>query len=153
MRAPLTAYERALRILDRRACTEQELRQRLAKDGFPAVEIDDAVGNCIRHGFVNDEQMTADCCETLVQRGNGPRMIKMKLQRRGLSPEDIDSVLEESKEALHEACRAAAETKLRTLRREIDQRAKRDKLFRFLAGRGFDSELVQQVVSETIGQG
>ncbi len=140
--------EAALRMLDRRAFSERELAARLRRAGYSPAQCAEAVSECRRRGFINDELLAEDCTGLLYSRGSGSRMIKLKLRRRGLSAAAVENALREHGELEPEAARAALEQKWRTLSRENDPRRKRDKALRFLIGRGFPPELVRRVWEE-----
>ncbi len=143
-----SAFEQALRFLDRRACSERELREKLSRFDYPAPEIASALAECRARHFIDDKDFAAGFSDELYRAGNGPRMIRMKLARRGIGREEISAALAENPEREIEACRQAATVKWRSLQNECDPRKKREKLFRFLAGRGFSSAVAQKIIAE-----
>ena len=144
----IPVLEAALKLLDRRACSERELAARLRRAGYPPAECSHAVSECRRMGFVNDELLAADCTGMMMSRGSGSRMIQWKLRQRGLPPEAVSSALREHAADEPEAARSALEMKWRLLARESDPRRKREKALRFLLGRGFPPDLVRRVWEE-----
>ena len=143
-----SAFEQALRFLDRRALSEAELHKKMQRYAYTASEISAAVYACRQRGFINDSLLISDFRDELFSRGNGPRMIKAKLRRRGLDPNAVSAALEETRDQETDSCRIAAEYKLRLLTRENDMRKKREKLYRHLAGRGFSTNVISQIISE-----
>lgn len=143
-----SAFEEALRVLDRRACTERELREKLFRFDYPAAEIAAAVNECRKRHFIDDREFAEAFSDELYRAGNGPRMIQMKLVRRGVGREEIRQALSGDPDREIESCRQAANAKWRSLRGESDLRKKREKLFRFLAARGFSSAVAQKMISE-----
>ncbi len=144
----LPVLEAAMKLLDRRACSERELAARLRRAGYPQRECAHAVSECRRMGFVNDGMLAADCTGMMMARGSGSRMIRWKLRQRGLPPEAVSSALQEHADDEPEAARSALELKWRLLARESDPRRKREKALRFLLGRGFPPDLVRRVWEE-----
>lgn len=145
----ITAVEKALRLLGASACSERELALKLRRSGFPAEEIAEAVATCRRHGFLNDELLAEDYATLLADRGSGRRLIKMQLKRRGLAAEHVEAAVEKTVESELENARRALDLKLRLLSRETDPRKKKEKAFRFLAGRGFPVETIRTLFAET----
>ncbi len=143
------ALEKAMRILGARACSEQELRRKLRTAGYSAGETAEAVERCRKLGFLNDRLLAEDYARSLSERGCGARLARFRLRRRGLGSVCVEAALEETSGEEPEACRRALEGKLRTLARESDPRRKREKAFRFLAGRGFSADLIREVFDET----
>ena len=147
---PVSALEKAMKILDRRACSASELNSKLRQAGFPEDEVDSAVNECKRRRFIDDTLLAEDYTALLRMRNTGSRMIRQKLIRRGLAAEIIDSALpeENSVTAEREAAIRALDYKWRLLTRETDLRKKREKAFRYLAGRGFRSGLIFELINE-----
>ncbi len=141
--------ERAMRLLSVRAHTERELTQKLRRYDYSRSEITDTIAECRKHGFLNDELLAEDYAQILSERGSGQRMIGFQLRRRGLKPELVTAALEKSAENELDSARRALEYKLRLLTRESDPRKKREKAFRFLAGRGFSADTVRTLFDET----
>ena len=147
-RERLTAIAKAMNFLAVRSLSEQELLAKLRRAGYPDDECDSAIAECVRRNYLNDEQLTADCVDILHQRNLGSRQIKQKLLRRGLDGEYISELLHDSEEDEFEAARRAMEGKLRLLSRKTDRRKKREKLFRFMASRGFSPAVIFKLADE-----
>ena len=147
--SPLSAMEKAMRLLSLRALSSAELRTRLLRAGFSPAEADDAVEECKHRHYLDDTQLAADCVELLRSRNTAKRLICRKLQQRGLSAEIADGLPEEDPDAAEIAAgRRALAQKWRLLSRESDPRKQREKAFRFMAGRGFAPSLIFQLLNE-----
>ncbi|MBE6365493.1 MAG: regulatory protein RecX [Lentisphaerae bacterium] len=146
---PPSALVKAMNFLAQRSLSEMELLNKLRRAGYPDNECDEAIAECIKRHYLDDEQLTADCVDILHQRNLGARQIKMKLSRRGLDLEKVNELLEQSPDEEIESARRAMETKLRSLIRETDPRKKREKIFRFMVGRGFSPALIFKLLSES----
>ena len=145
-KAPVSALSKAMTYLAARPLSELELLEKLRKAGYMDSESDAAIEECKKRHYLDDNMLAADCVEVLRQRNIGSRQIKFKLARRGLDIETVSSLLEEDENAEKHAAERAMESKLRLLRNEHDPRKKREKLFRFLAGRGFSPDVIFQVL-------
>ena len=135
-----SAMEKAMRLLSRRALSERELLNKLCAAGYPFREARDAVAECRKRGYVNDEAFAADYPELLAGRCLGGRRIRLALRKRGIPAELQEEPLEAAAETEAERASEALAYKLRLLARETDPRRKREKAFRFLIGRGFSCE-------------
>ena len=135
-----SAIEKAMRLLSRRALSERELLNKLCAAGYPFREARDAVAECRKRGYVNDEAFAADYTELLAGRCLGGRRIRLALRKRGIPAELQEEPLEAAAETEAERASEALAYKLRLLARETDPRRKREKAFRFLIGRGFSCE-------------
>lgn len=147
-KAQVSVFAKAVYFLSIRPLSELELLSKLRKAGYQDHECDAAIDECKRHHYLDDEQLTADCVELFHQRNIGAGQIKLKLCRRGLDAEKISDLLENSEQDEYDAARRAMEGKLRLLKRESDRRKKREKLFRFMASRGFASTLIFRIMDE-----
>lgn len=146
---PPSAIVKAMNYLAARPLSEMELLAKLRRAGYPDAECDAAIAECIRHHYLDDEQLTVDCVDILHQRNLGAGQIRHKLIRRGLDAGKVNELLAETPDEEIEAARRAMESKLRTLSRENDPRKKREKLFRFMAARGFAPGLIFKLLNET----
>ena len=135
-----SAMEKAMRLLSRRALSERELLNKLCAAGYPFREARDAVAECRKRGYVNDEAFAADYTELLAGRCLGGRRIRLALRKRGIPAELQEEPLEAAAETEADRASEALAYKLRLLARETDPRRKREKAFRFLIGRGFSCE-------------
>lgn len=145
----ISAMEKAMRLLSRRALTERELYMKLKAAEYAYPEIRDTIAECRRRGFVNDEQFAADYAGILAERGLGGRRIRLALSRRGIPRQFQEQPLEEAAETESERALQALEYKLRMLSRETDPRRKREKAFRFLISRGFSCDSCREAIDKT----
>lgn len=150
--AKKSAQGKAMDYLAIRPLTERELAVKLASaKQYEAEEIAAAVEFCRSRGYLNDALLASDAVQFLNSGGKGQRVIRRKLQARGVDSELVEQALEAlPPEAEKEAARSAAESKLRLLVREKDVRKKKEKLFRFLISRGFDCETAGNLVREMV---
>jgi regulatory protein len=146
-------FERALKLLDQRPHTVCEIRRKLRQRDFPAPLIDGAVQELIRLGLLNDAEFASAFIREKLGSGRpvGFKKIALDLSKRGVDRAEIDRAHRELQEdeplpdeldlALH-----ALDTKLRILRTsQIDPKT-RQKLWRFLANRGFSPETIRTAI-------
>jgi regulatory protein len=137
--------DRALRFLETRPRSEREVRTRLLRDR-PAPELVDRVIDRLRElGFVDDAAFARfwiENRERFSPRGN--RALKSELFQKGLASQVIAEQLEESVDETA----GAREVALRQAPRfaKLDQQTFRQKLYGYLARRGFDYEAIGPAV-------
>ncbi len=141
-RQPVSALDKAMRLLAVRAHSSGELTQKLLRAGFPADEVESAIRECEKRRYIDDRLFAGDCAEMWLSRGHGTRSITYKLRQRGVAPELVNAAVAASSEQEPEAARLAIQAKLPALLREKDPRKRRAKALRFLAGRGFGGAAV-----------
>jgi regulatory protein len=142
---PGEAVQHGLRLLSRRARTEQDLRGRL-DERFTAAAVASALRRLRELGYVDDCAWAA----TYVQRPRSS-LRSARLLRSELRAKGIDATVAEAATALHDDERAALAA-ARVLARKVssasngsgDARARR--LYSALARRGFDSQAIQRAL-------
>ena len=137
---PVSALDKAMRLLAVRAYSSGELTKKLLCAGFPADEVEAAIRECETRRYIDDRLFANDCAEMWLSRGHGARSIGYKLRQRGVDPELAAAAVASSSEQEPEAARLAIQSKLPSLLREKDPRKRRAKALRFLAGRGFSGD-------------
>ena len=141
------ALEQAMRWLDRRWYSEAELETRLAAREYPPAEIFAALADCRRYGLVDDARLAREMAHDCAARGQGARRIRLAMKRHGLAGEAVEEALAAVAPEAPDTARAALAVKLKSWSRD-DWRKKREKAFRFLAGRGFPLSVIRAVMSE-----
>jgi len=145
------AHAAALWLLESRARTRLELRQRLERRGFEAEAIERALDRLTGVGLVDDEAFARDLAASRVEQGvDAPRII-VELKDRGIAPDLAVRIAGESAPPSDRAerCRELAEdrlSKLEGLRPEVQYR----RLAAYLVRRGYPGDVVENVVSELV---
>ena len=146
--------ERALLLLSQRPHSVGELTTKLFRKGFSRRLIEQVTEDFLRVGLLDDAAFAEAFCREKIQGGRpwGSRRLMAELRKRRVESEvaatAITAVLEDAGEdAEFDLAIRAAESKWRELnrRRGVDERKKRDSLYRFLAGRGFSGEVCRRV--------
>ena len=104
-------------------------------------------------GFLNDENFAKLYAEELLGRGYGQRAISQRFYKKGLRGEKIKQILDEvcsESQEVEDTLLRLAQKKLKSLSRETDEYKKRQKLFRYLAGRGFDGTQINTVLQKVL---
>lgn len=143
-----TPMDRALRLLTQRGHSAAELMTKLRRAGIPERTAEATINECRRLGFINDELFARDCAAMLAARGCGRLKIRADLKRRGVAEQSAEAIAELEESELERAIEAA-QFKRRLLNREKDPRKLREKLWRFLLGRGFTPDIVRDAVTKT----
>jgi regulatory protein len=143
-----TAFPTALAMLARRELSESQIRQRLARRGYEADAIDDALHRLKQDGAVNDARVAAAIArsETGLRR-RGRRRVAQRIQQAGISGstarEALDAVFADlDDEAL---LASALEKRLRGEATIPDDRTFQ-RLYRFLVSQGFEHDRVMKAL-------
>lgn len=139
------AFQKAIKLLDYRPRTGQEIRQKLHQKGFEPGQIEQVVERLISTHLIQDEKFAASWVESRNQfRPSSQRVLRYELRSKGIDEEIIEEALQGSVEDL-ELAQRAAQKMVRRLS-NLDWQEFRKKLSAFLARRGFSYETVAQVV-------
>lgn len=130
------SFSETLKILSRRAYSEHDLRQKLIEKDFSPEEIDSAITKAADYGYINDSEYARSVARMYSDKGN--YFISNKLKQSKVEREIIEEALEQIP-GEKERIQPVAEKKMRTLGRYEPQKQK-EKLIRYLAGRGFSSD-------------
>lgn len=132
----------ALRLLGARALTVHELRTRLAKRGFAADEVAGVCERLLAAGLLDDAALARRAAEAeLARRAAGPRLVLMKLLRRGVERATAEAAVAAvfgERDAGADADREAARA-VRRLPASVDAAAAWRRVAGALARRGFDA--------------
>ncbi|NGX45081.1 MAG: Regulatory protein RecX [Chlamydiae bacterium] len=136
-----SAKNALIRLLARRDYFTFEVRSKLSEKGFPQDEIEKAISEMEKLGYLNDERRGRAYAKQQLALGYGPRAIEFKLRvKGGRSP------YTPSREEQEEALRAYSSRK----KLSFSGYTSKQKLFAKLSQRGFASEVISNYFSNSI---
>jgi regulatory protein len=144
------AFLAGIRLLARRPLAGRDLTSRLKRKGHSESAVAAALDRLIAHQYVDDEACARQWIEHFMQsKPAGRRMIEQKLRAKFLDGAIVNRLLSEMLDDEQEEAmaRRVAEKKWRTLR-DRDAQTRAGRLYRFLASRGFGSELCRKMTNE-----
>jgi len=149
-RANAKALDSAFRILTRRDHTRKELRVKLRQKGFDRAAIERALARCRELGYLDDAKTATIIAGHLAESGYGPLRVRQTLGQKGLDDALIEQALarcgDEETQVL--SARRMLEKKASRLSREADPWKRRQKAYRYLAGRGFSSTVINMAITD-----
>ncbi len=129
----LARATRALSVSDR---SRRALDERLAAAGVGAEPRREALETLERAGLVDDARFAAGRATALAERGHGDAAIRCDLERQGLASELVAEAI------------AALEPERERALRLAERRGRGPKTARWLAGRGFEPDTVEELAGE-----
>ncbi len=133
------AYQQALKTLNYRARSQAEIRQNLKEHEISEETIDKVLERLAQIGVVDDSRFATTWIENRNEfRPRGRRALAMELKQRGVDPNTIELSLQSIDE---EALAYQAALKQARKLRDLDAQNFRQKMFAFLARRGFPYEI------------
>lgn len=147
------AMRKALNRLNRRAMSRGQLDRKLRELEFDEPTRTAVLDRLTELRLLDDEAFgQALIRETLAQKPAGPRLLQTKLYQKGLPRELIDRLVADATADSDDQRRQAmsfAESKLRSMQR-LDAATRRRRLYGQLARRGFDPEVVRDVMERVV---
>ncbi len=140
-------YIYACALLARRRYSVHDLQKKL-REKFPeqSEETATVIKLFISKKYLDDaEYARLFVRDQLIRKPQGLRMLRQKLSQKGVPANNLQQLLDEDGTTEFDLARRALEKKLRTLRKETPQK-KKEKLFRFLASRGFNMDVIMKVL-------
>lgn len=139
-----TVMGRALDLLARREHSARELSHKLAARGFEAEHIDAVLEQLTSKGLLNEQRFMECYVQGRIQRGFGPLRIQAELRERGAESPDWSADTDINWFEL-----AATARQKRFGAKAPEDFRERAKQMRFLQQRGFTSEQIRAVFSES----
>ena len=140
---------RTLHILDKNDKTEKELRDKLKEGMYPEEAIDAGVEAAKRGRFLDDKRYA---CQYVYEksRTKSRRMIEAELKRKGISEDLISSAFSDMDEEEGMEDREEALV-LKLIKKRLPDpgaldNASKEKLYRYLTGKGFEFEKCRRVL-------
>jgi len=138
-------WKLALHILGRRSHSEYELRQKLYSKDYAATQIDDVINRLLAYDYVNDNKLATSLFAKYLQVGKySLNNMICKLKQRGL-PDDVIKNVTNSFDCEEEWTSAL---KIVNSRFKSFDDISKDKIYRFLATRGFGSTTIRKVCQQ-----
>jgi len=140
----MSAYVDGLKMLARRELSEHQVRQRLARKGHPHDAIDDAVTRLRAERALDDARVAEAIARTETGiRRRGRMRVQLQIQKAGIDKSTAKQAIDEVFESIDDGAlmEAALNKRLRG-RGTIEDDKEFQRLYRYLAGQGFEPERI-----------
>ena len=141
--------ESALRTIERSYKTEKEIRDKLLAKEFDIETVDSTINFLIEYGFIDDSKFVSMYIKDRI-RTQGRNKIRYSLISKGVNKlliEDAFSTLDRDDE-MERAIILCEKKYLNISKREDDDFKIKNKLTRYLLGRGYDYDIAKEVIKE-----
>ena len=142
------AREYALRLLEYRERSEQEIEERMARKNYDERLIKSTIKSLKNHNLVNDRRFARMWAESCLRRSYGRWKVQSDLNKKGIDEEIVEEVLRESYSKVDEVQIALAliQKKWPFLKEEKNTLLRR--VSDFLKRRGFPFEVIAEVIRQ-----
>lgn len=125
---------------------EQEVREKLRRRQITSADADNIVRYLTDNNYINADRYARAYVRMKVRQGNwGPWKIRQGLAGKGLDIEVIRAAMEEADAVQYEE-NALAAARRKAARLDLNNSADRQKLYRFMTSRGYDSSTISYVM-------
>lgn len=147
--------ESCLGYLSRRAHASFELESKLRKKGYGEKNIQQVIRELSDKGWIDDENFAVSYAAEKAELNRwGPNKIRSALYNKGLGKNLVDKSINEAFKNLQpqQICVDLALKKKRKFLREDDPFKRKQKIYRYLASRGFSSSNITQALPTILNQ-
>lgn len=143
------ARQKALRLLEYRPRSREEVRIRLTRAGFAEDVVEETLRRLEALGLIDDAAFSQSwVSHRLAGKGMGKARIKWELRLKGVATEVVEEALSAlDADTEYESALASAERRWQK-GKEVDQRAKRRRLASYLRRQGYGWDIVSRVLTE-----
>lgn len=141
-------FNELLKILDRRPHTSFEVKAKLYRKSFKSPQINAAIEKALELRLLNDKDTAEVYVSELLNKGYGKRKIIQALKQKGIDSDMIQNLISDScldtkeeEKAYDVFCKRLASLKKN---KSLTEQKIKERLFRFMAGRGFSYDLVSE---------
>ncbi len=143
----ITCFSKALAYISSRLKTEKQMKDYLLGKGYSFEVANEAIKKLKDYGYLNDEYFAKTFVE-ITGKNKGSRYIKQQLYAKGVKSSVIDNIELSDDD---DACKSVCLKWLKNKQLPLEQKDK-EKLYRFLLGRGFEYDTIKHTLSEIIDE-
>ncbi len=144
------ARDRALRLLGNRIHSRKELTLKLKQKGFKPAQIEGTLKYLEEQGYLDDEEFAVQLVKTRKERNpKGSVFVRRELLQKGVDEDIVEKVIAEHYPLCDEIeiARRVVAKKIKGFR-NLSFWEKQNKLKQFLSGRGFQFEVIEEVLDD-----
>jgi regulatory protein len=138
------------RYLSGRNHSKYELKMKLLKKKYSKSLVGQVLNDLERQHLINDEDFARDYFNSQLRKSRGLLKIKSELFKKGVNREIIEKTSNDHGDAFVflESAKSIAEKKYSILiKRNISDRKMEQKIYQFLASRGFTSDIIRETMN------
>lgn len=136
------ARDYALKLIEYRERSMREVEIRMRRRGYDEKLIKEILENLKHCGLINNKRFAREWTRSRIKRGYGKRKIIFELREKGVEEEIIKEIMKEIYAKVDE--RQIAKEAIKRKKIYIGEKAK---VYRFLVGRGFAFEVINEIMT------
>jgi len=146
------AWQKSLYYLSYQNRSKKEIVDYLEKKDFSKKVISKTIEKLNKYQYINDSQFLTDWVNNRISKGKGPRQIYNELLKKGFEKEQIEKGLrscydrdKQLKICLGESIKYVSKKAI-----NLEDYKQRQRVFRFLGQRGFDYDIMKEVIKKIL---
>jgi regulatory protein len=145
----MNAYLDGVKMLARRELSERQVRDRLARKGHDSDAIDDAIARLREERALDDARVAGAIARTETSiRRRGKLRVQMQIQRAGIDKAIAKRAVDDVFDTIDDDALIEASLNKRLRGRDtIADDREFQRLYRYLAGQGFESDRIMKLLS------
>jgi len=147
--------ERCFGLLSRRDHGAEELKRKVIRKGFSEEIAGRVIEELQSKDLLNDHQYAKSFAHDKYHlKSWGPRKIESALYNKGVPKRVVTDVIRELKDEIDpsETCLELALKRRKHFMREPDKFKRKQKIFRYLAGKGYSSDIIRKAIPQILEQ-
>ena len=141
----MSAKSVAVRLLSRREHSAYEIRDKLLKRDFDEAEVEQAIIELQKGGWLSDERYAEAYIRMRQQKGFGPIRISMELNERGVKERIIETYMHAGEESWQQTLLKQYQKKYKD--KDIEDYSDKAKRIRFMQYRGFTLDMIYKEIT------
>ena len=145
--------QRAFRLLGRRMHSASELRRKLWNKDYEQKLIDEVIDDLKTNSYLDDEGFIREfVAEKTKSKSWSTKKVKAELLKRGIDNKLIDEMLKgkQGDSEIENATKLAKKKYDQLIKKKLEPKELRNKLSVFLFSKGFDYDLIKEVIDKLI---
>ena len=145
----MNAYIDGLKMLARRELSEKQVRERLVRKGHDNDAVDDAIARLREERALDDARVAGAIARTETSiRRRGKLRVQLQIQRAGIDKAIAKRAVDEAFDAIDDEALIEASLNKRLRGRDtIADDREFQRLYRYLAGQGFENDRIMKLLS------
>lgn len=148
--------ESAYRFLGIRLHSEKELQRKLLSKKYDKDIVASVLKELKDNNYLDDELFAREYSDERINKKSiGPNRVRLELKSKGVASEVIDRIMQDKAGSPDsESAYQLVQKKLQSSKyKDLDKRKLSQKLYAFLLSRGFDFDVIKEVVNKSIQPG
>ncbi|MEZ4357876.1 MAG: RecX family transcriptional regulator [Eubacteriales bacterium] len=141
------AFDLAIKYISNMPHTKKQVVDYLNKKGIDKKGIKSAIDKLIEYKYIDDNDYATSFLEELIKKGVSKRAAFNKMLEKGIDKQTANEAIKSFSDATERENASKAYEAVKNRYGDVTDRKVRDKIWRFLLSKGFDSSTISKILS------